>query len=303
EAAIEYSSGREGEALARALLGAGRLSLLTCQYERAAELLERARTIALTVNDLQGEANADQLLGSVARERGDYARAHSSHARSLEIWQRVGDAREAARARNYLVFAAWLGSPTGSPSHEMLVWAERTTEEELRALGDPEVVVWALLNRGAILHHSGDPTTRDVLGRAFSEAIAARFHEGIAWSLELIGKVSLDRGEYLQARAQLAAALRVHRRLGDRWRCASVLEALAAVAVASGRPARGAVYLGAADAIRQQIGTPVPACEQPMLAQTEASGVALIGQAFEAGRERGRRTPLDQTVELARDVV
>ena len=40
-----------------------------------------------------------------------------------------------------------------------------------------------------------------------------------------------------------------------------------------------------------------------MLAQTEARGVELIGQAFDAGRERGRRTPLDQTVELARDVV
>jgi hypothetical protein len=173
----------------------------------------------------------------------------------------------------------------------------------VRTLGDPEITVWWLLNRGAILHHKGDAAARDVLGRAFAEAIAARFHEGIAWSLDLIGKVSLDRGEFLQARAQLAASLRVHRRLGDRWRCASVLEALAAVAVASDRPARGAVYLGAADAIRNQIGTPVPACERPMLANTEARGVDVIGQAFEAGRERGRRTPLDQTVELSRDVV
>jgi hypothetical protein len=164
-------------------------------------------------------------------------------------------------------------------------------------------VVWALLNRGAILHHSGDPGAREVLGRAFSEAITARFHEGIAWSLDLIGKVSLQHCEYLQARAQLAASLRVHRRLGDRWRCASVLEALAAVAVASDRPARGAVYLGAADAIRQQINTPIPACEQAMLAQTEVRGSELIGHSFAAGRERGRRTPLDQTVELARDVV
>jgi serine/threonine protein kinase/predicted ATPase len=303
EAAIEHSSGREGEALTRALLGAGRLALLTCRYARAEELLERARSIALVIRDLQGEANADQLLGSIARERGEYERAHELHARSLEIWQQLGDAREAARARNYLAFAAWIGDYAGMPSDELLAWWERTNEDDLRALGDPEITVWWLLNRGAILHHKGDPTARDVLGRAFAEAIAARFHEGIAWSLDLIGKTSLERGEFLQARAQLAASLRVHRRLGDRWRCASVLEALAAVAVASDRPARGAVYLGAADAIRNQIGTPVPGCERPMLANTEARGVDVIGQAFEAGRERGRRTPLDQTVELARDVV
>ncbi len=303
EAAIEASGGGEDESLARALLGAGRLALLTCRYARAAELLERARSIALARGDLRGEANADQLLGSVARERGEYERAHAFHARSLEIWQRIGDPREAARARNYLAFAAWIGDYAGMPSDELLAWWDQTDEDELRALGDPEIIVWSLLDRGAILHYKGDPAARDVLGRAFAEAIAARFHEGIAWSLDLIGRVSLERGELVQARAQLAAALRVHRRLGDRWRCASVLEALAAVAVASGRPARGAVYLGAADAIREQIDAPVPACERPMIASTEARGVDEIGQAFDVGRERGQRTPLDQTIELARDVV
>jgi non-specific serine/threonine protein kinase len=302
EAAIEKSSGREGEALARALVGAGRLALLTCQYGRAEELLERARGIALSIADLEGEAHADQLLGSVARERGDYTRAHQFHARSLEIWERVGDVREAARARNYLAFAEWIGDYAGIPSDELLAWWDRTNVDDLRALGDPEITVWSLLNRGAILHYRGEPSAREVLGRAFAEAIAARFHEGIAWSLDLIGKASFERGELMQARAQLAAALRVHRRLGDRWRCASVLEALAAVAVASDRPARGAVYLGAADSIRDQIDAPVPGCERPMLASTEARGVDAIGQAFDAGRERGRRMPLDQTIELARDV-
>jgi hypothetical protein len=40
-----------------------------------------------------------------------------------------------------------------------------------------------------------------------------------------------------------------------------------------------------------------------MLASTEARGVDMIGQAFDAGRERGHRTSLDQTIELSRDVV
>jgi serine/threonine protein kinase/predicted ATPase len=303
EAAIERCAVTGGEALARALHGAGRLALLTCRYERAAELLERARTVARAAGDDRGEAAADQLLGSVARERGDCARAHADHRRGLALWERIGDAREAARARNYLVFAAWLGDAGGDPGDEQRDWRGGRGDAELDRLGDPEARVWFFLNRGAIAHYAGDArAARTALGHAFTEAISVRFDEGIAWALDLLGKTALDRGEHLQARAQLAASLRVHRRLGDRWRCASVLEALAAVAVASDRPARAAIYLGAADAIRHQIGAPVPACEAAALAHTERVGTELIGDAFAIGRERGRRAPLDQTVELARDV-
>ncbi|HUS32856.1 MAG TPA: protein kinase [Kofleriaceae bacterium] len=305
EAAIARSTGAddERESLARALLGAGRLALLTCHYARAQELLSQARSLSIALGDLPSEANADQLLGSVARELGEYTQAHNFHARSLDIWQRINNAHEIARARNYLAFAAWIGDYAGMPSDELLAWWNDIDEQALRSLADPEITVWYLLNRGAILHHKGDPAARDILGQAFAEAVAARFYEGIAWSLDQIGRVSLERGHLLQARAQLSASLRVHRRLGDRWRCASVLEALASASVASDRPARGAVYLGAADTIREQINAPVPACERPMLASTEARGVDMIGQAFDAGRERGHRTTLDQTIELSRDVV
>ena len=302
ETAIARGDGEDSAELCSALHGAGRLALLTCQYERAEQLLLRARAIARTTADLRAEASADQLLGSVARERGDYARARSYHRRSLHHFHELGDAVEAARARNYLVFAAWLGDPIGDPGPEEVAWWQHTTVDEARTLGDPEVVVWLLLNRGAILMHAQDARAREVIEQAFSRSVKARFHEGIAWSLDALGKTSLARGELLQARAQLSASLRVHRRLGDRWRCASVLEALAGAAIASERPARAVLYLGAADAIRAQIGAPVPACEQAQLDYTNARAQDALGDAFHTGRERGRRTPLDQIIELAREV-
>jgi non-specific serine/threonine protein kinase len=284
-----------GEDLVRALHGAGRLALLRCRYERAAALLERARALAVRRGDLRGEAEAVQLLGSVARERGATDEALALHRRGLELWRRLGDAREAARAVNYLGFAAWLGgTPAEAPAAPAQV--------ELRALGDPEVVVWSLLDEGAVAHYGGDgERARAALGRAFAESIAARFHEGIAWALNLIGLGSLERGELVQAQAQLAAALRVHRRLGDLWRCASALEALAAVAVAADRPARGALYLGVAEVLREQIQAPVPYCERALLERTVRRGAELIGDAFDAGRRRGRITPLEQVVALGRE--
>ncbi len=287
-AAIERGGDDDPAALIRALHGAGRLALLRCAYLRAETLLERARGLARAAGDARGEAEAVQLLGSVARERGDYARAREMHARGLELWLALGEAGEAARARNYLVFAGWLGGDAvDDPAHDA---------------DDAETRVWTLLNRGAIHHHAGRlDAAREALTAAIAEAVSARFHEGIAWSLDLIGRGSLARGELLQARAQLAASLRVHRRLGDLWRCASVLDALAAVAVASARDARAATYLGAAEALRTAIDVPVPACERALVDAAAQTALDRLGDAYHAGRERGRRTPLDQVIDLTRE--
>ena len=52
-------------------------------------------------------------------------------------------------------------------------------------------------------------------------------------TLNMQGLASRARREGSRARAQLLASLRLHRRLGDLWRSASVLEAVAAVAANS----------------------------------------------------------------------
>jgi non-specific serine/threonine protein kinase len=291
-AALSAAGNVPDAARLRALHGAGRLALLQCSYTLAAALLDEARSLARTLADPRGEAEAAQLLGSVARERGDYAQARHLHRRSLELWLQLGDPREAARTLNYLAFVAWLGEPDGRPTAPI-----EEAEVALRTLGDVEGIVWALLNRGAIAFYRDDLTgARTILEEAFAEAAAVRFQEGIAWSLDLLARISLVRGERLQARAQLHAALRVQRRLGDLWRCASILEALAALHVDDARPARGAVYLGTADALRTRLGVPTPACERALRARCETAGRAALGDAFEAGRIRGTRTRLDDLV-------
>ena len=299
EESIERSEARDGEDAAYALHGAGRLALLRCDYRRANELIERARELHRLNGDERGEAEALQLLGSVARERGEYALSRELHRWALALFERLGDRSAICRARNYLLFVAWLGDRAGDPGAEQYAWWQPGAEPEAT---DAEASTWWLLNRGAILLYADDTSAaREILTRAFAGAIAARFREGIAWSLDLLGRASLDRGEHVQAHAQLFASLQVHRRLGDKWRCASVLEALAALAVTTGHPARGAVYVGIAEAIRAEIGAPVPACERARLDITIRRGAAEIGRAFETGRERGRRTTLDQALAFAHE--
>src|SRR6266702_6368941 len=79
----------------------------------------------------------------------------------------------------------------------------------------------------------------------------------------------------------LHEALRIHRDLGDRWRMASVLDDLAAAALAvrPPGPAQAARLLGAAQHIREAIGTTVAPCERADHARTEAAARAALGEA------------------------
>jgi DNA-binding CsgD family transcriptional regulator len=91
----------------------------------------------------------------------------------------------------------------------------------------------------------------------------AGYREGIAWSLNELGIVAYRQGDLGRADASLEESLRVHHDLGDRWRIASVLEGLAGTACARGEFELAARIFGAAEALREAIGTPVPLCERP----------------------------------------
>ena len=293
EAALARASSAPGEDRRRALHGAGRLALLSCRYARARELLGESRDLAVALYDRRGEADAEQLLGSVAREQADYDAAARHHRRSLTLWLELGDEAEAIRARNYLDFLGWLGRENADSALPPVADAPPP-------VADREGRVWWWLNRGAAALYTRAPELADeALGHAFAESVAASFQEGIAWTLNLLGVLSVGAGEAVQARARLRASLRVHRRLGDLWRCASVLEAMAVLGLDEGQPARGALYLGAAEALRQRLGAPVPACERPAHATSVVRGLAMLGSAFETGLERGRRTPIDSVIALA----
>ena len=88
---------------------------------------------------------------------------------------------------------------------------------------------------------------------------------------------------------------------------ASVLEDLAAAALAAGVSVpsadRAAWLLGAAQAMREAIGTVLAPCERPQHEQTGTTARTALGDAaFEAAWERGLRTgDLDAVLEPASD--
>jgi non-specific serine/threonine protein kinase len=294
--ALAGAGGVAPEHVASALRGAGRLALLQCDYREARALLERGATLYRELGDEGGLASVIQILGSVAREQGDYERALTLHGESLALATRRGDTLEAARALGYSGFAAWLSGDTARAEG-----ACRLALPELRRAGDREGTATALLYLGCAALYRGE------LGEAVrlceeSEGLSrqVKFKEGIAWTSNILGLIAIERGDLALAERRLRASLRLHRELGDLWRSASVLEALACAAVRAGKAERGARLLGGAAALREAIGTPVPPIERPALEACVEAARAALGAAVDDARFlEGRGAGLDATIATA----
>ncbi|XYH93641.1 protein kinase domain-containing protein [Sorangium sp. So ce1128] len=294
--ALAGAAGVAPEHVAPALRGAGTLALLQCDYREARALLERGAALYRGLGDERGLASVIQILGSVAREQGDYERALSLHGESLALATRRGDTLEAARALGYTGFAAWLSGDVARAES-----ACRLALAELRRAGDREGSATALLYLGCAAFYRGE---LDEAARLCEESEGlsqqVKFKEGIAWTSNILGLVAIERGDLALAGRRLRASLRLHRELGDLWRSASVLEALASAAVRAGKPSRGARLLGGAAALREAIGTPVPPIERPALAAClEAARSALGDAVHEARLAEGRGAGLDATMATA----
>ena len=278
---------------AKALLGSGRLALLQCDYVPAVRRLEAALRLYRELGDPGGIASALQVLGSVAREQGSYARSARLHAESLAIAAASGDRRAVAGAHGYLGFVSWLQGGFGRATEECTA-----ALEQFRELGDVEGTAWSLLSLGTVARYEGDGDRAAALlgqSRSLSESIG--FREGVAWSLEQLGLLAAGAGDP-GAAALLRRSLALHRELRDRWRMCSVLDDLAAVALAGGDEAdaeRAAGLLGAAEAMREAIGTVIAPCERAQHDETLAGARAALGApAFAAAWQRGRLVPPDE---------
>ena len=245
---------------AAALLRLGEVAFLQCDYAVATGHLEAALELIDASRDPRSAASALQRLGSIAREQARYDSARELHERSRAIWASLGDPAGVAAAQNYLGFVAWL---SGDASSGLALCSEALVA--FRAGGDLSSAASTLLNLGASALYAGE---LELAGGHLDQALAlARrlgFQEGIAWALHELAIVGRhQRRAFRDAAPLLREALIVHRRLGDRWRVASVLEEIAVSVLARTDPAAAVGVLGAAETLRAQLGAPIPPAEAP----------------------------------------
>jgi tetratricopeptide (TPR) repeat protein len=178
---------------------------------------------------------------------------------------------------------------------------EQQSLEIFRALGDRQRVAYSLHNLGNAAREQGDYTT----ARALEEESLEIFREpgdkrGIAASLHGLGSVAYEQGDYATARMFYGESLEIQRKLENRHGIAMLLESFVSLAGAQGQPERALRLAGAAAALREVIGTPLPPLKQVKLEHHLETARQALGEEVSARTfADGRAMTMEQAIESA----
>jgi predicted ATPase/DNA-binding CsgD family transcriptional regulator len=296
EALALYRSLGDPTGVAQNLEGLAALAWLLGDLTRSAALAAESLTLFHTLNDRAHIASVLHRLGDVAREKGDYTRAHELFTESLALFRELGDQNEFASALNGLADTLF--------DQGDLVGAEQAHQEVIaltRVTGWGVITAFALSNLGSIASMHGDT----IRGRALLEESMAWFRDegisfGFAPRLHRLGAIVHAQGDTTHAKAILREALRAQLQLGNpRW-IAESFEIWAGIAVLEQDSGRAAHLLGAATALREAAGMPLPPVYRAQYDQVVAKARTQLGDAaFWAAWAAGRALTLEQAIAYA----
>lgn len=241
-------------------------------------------------------ASALKGAGTLAAQQGDLETARRLYDESLALLRTLGDRPGiAALLNNMSIVARFQGD---------LAESRRLNEESLlqfRQIGDRWRVAQSLNNLGNVARDSSDyEYARRVLEESLklSRRLGSRW--GIANTLSSLTNLLLRIGERDEVGILLDESLALNRELGDRNAIAYCLEDYAGLAAGEGQAERSLRLAGAAAALRESIGAPLPPAEQSALDALLAPARALLDttQATVAW-EHGRAMSFDDAIALA----
>jgi predicted ATPase/DNA-binding SARP family transcriptional activator len=272
----------------------GRLAWLQGDYPTARAALEESIALLRQQQRSEGLPASLNALGEVARTQGDYPTAQALFEESLAILSREDEPGNMAH-----VFVA-LGEVVyeqGDPGAPMLFAKSLTL---FREVGDPHGIAVALSCLCDVALTEGDPERARSL---HEESLLLRRELGlkgeIARTVSSLGRVATYRGDYAQAHGCYTESLRLVRELGNRPAMATCLEGLACLAAtvdqgaqnpgAASEAGQAAQLFGAAQALREAIGAPLPPVHRAEHERNVAAVRGMLGEAaFAAAWAEGR---------------
>ncbi len=305
-------------------------------YAGARSMYEESLSIRHELADSHGIAETLHNLGNLAGNQGDYSAARKIHAESLELFRALGDRGSIARAllglgsvtqnqgacieagliyEESLVILRELGNKSGiafalhnlssiAMNRDDYATAQGLSEESLalkRELGNLRDCAASLNALGDVAYARGDYASARILqseGLAIQQELGDR--PSVAYSLHNLGMISFSTGDYCEARSLLKQSLEILGELGDKGGCAASLEAFAALADATRQEFRAPRLWGAAQALREKIGSPLPPMERSRYdCQVERARSAMSDADFAYAWSVGRTMSADQAILLA----
>jgi adenylate cyclase len=231
------------------------------RFEEATRHLEAARLTFEKLEDEEGVAQAYHSAGTLAAQQGQYEKARALYEQSMALRQELNQpAFIAALLSNLAIIARFQGD---------LAEARRLNEEALeirRQVGDRRTIANSLNNLGNAVRNLGDlAAARSHLEEALQLQREVGDRWAIANSLNNLGNVVRDQSDFDTARQFYVESLTINYEFGDRRAIAYVLEDMAGLEAMQHQPRRALYLVGAAQALREALGTPLSAVEQAQM--------------------------------------
>jgi predicted ATPase/transcriptional regulator with XRE-family HTH domain len=290
--AVQHGAAQLGLRLAGALTWFwGIYGLVREGYQLVRALLPLVDTVSIAVQ-------AKVLLGAAALAcaHGKLDQSSALLPRSVDLSRSVGNWRDTAFAWALLgVLAAYSGE-----IEQAAQW-HRQSIALMRETSDTWGLAVALGSQGVSAFNL---QRLDQAETCFSEAITLFRYLGDAWGVmysgTFLGLTLLHKGEYQRAEQILLEGMRAVQVLGARVSNPESLEGLAATAVARGQIERAVRLSGAAEALREAIGSFMSPAVQSMRESYLALARAQLDEAtFEEAWEAGRAMSLKQAIMYA----
>jgi len=318
---------------AKALYASGALASIQDDNSQAESCFQKSLALYRQLGEKRGIGISLYKLGLVAWSKGDYPAARALVEEALLLHRELGNETDVAdsllllshlcinyseysQARALLeeglaLFRDW--NDTWGVAYTLIHLARvvflqgdsdeaRSVSEEClavsRALGYQGGIAAALAILGQVALRQGN---KDGAFSLVEESLAIWRHLadrlGIAEALLLLGKATIAQGKYRQAHTFYGESLAIASALHDRWLMASCLEELAYVGLSVGDFAWTARLGGAAEAMRQSLGVPVPLVERADYEGLLRSVRARLGEApFAAAWAEGRTMTPEQVL-------
>ncbi len=278
----------------------GQVVLLSAlgSFDEARVTCEEAIALQRRLGDESGLAASLTSLGVIYQFGGEYDRSEEAHAEGLAIRRRIGDESGVATSLSNLSSVAY--------GKNDLARAASFGEESIaiyRRLGHESGLAHALTKIGLVAAAQGEYDRAEEL---FNECLRIQRSVGntgsTLYSVVNLGAVAHKRGNYELAMERYHEALSLLEATPNRAALAKTLEDIAATSAALGDPLTGARLLGAADALRRTIRSPLFPAERAEYEAMVASMRETVGDdAFDVQWRIGSSITLERALEEARE--
>jgi len=278
-------------ARAKAACGACVLATFQADYTEALRLGQAGVDGFRQLGIRTGVGAALNALAFPTALRGEYAQAVALAAESVTIFREVGDRWGLANA---LFYEGFINCMT-----DRNALAQSQAEEGLaifRELGDRRGTAFMLFGMGYVqLNQAHYSQAQEAFEQSLAILREIDDRRSISMCLNGLADIALWQRDGGAARSLSENAIQTLKDVGDTWFLAFSLDGLAGAAATGGEALLAAHLLGAAQALRDAIGAPIPPARQRLHNQHVAAAQAALGAAaFAAAAQEGRAMTLDQ---------